>query len=775
MNNISNNRTVVAPAGQDSKYSKADDHAGEQVSTGSETNVRAKSSVDGRKPILSARDIEVQFSLRGDLLTAIRGCSLNLYEGETLAIVGESGAGKSVFTKCFVGMLDKNGKISKGSIEFEGEDLARLDYNSKRWLNIRGKKIGMVMQDPMTSLNPLMSVGKQIEESIRLHQGKHGLAAKQECLRLLRTVGINDVERRYRQLPHELSGGMRQRVVIAIAIAAQPQILICDEPTTALDVTIQAQILELIRDLQKQMNMTILYITHDLGVVAHVADRICVMYAGQIIEEGLADEIFYNSWHPYTWALMGAMPQLAQKNQLLPSIDGTPPNLFNKINGDAFAPRNKQALKIDFLAEAPVWSLSPTHKVRSWQLDPRAPEIYQPEHVRNLTSLIRRQLSPSQALDTETEGCEKAEVKAQMNKPAQSHEDPCKKEPRHLTEPANDPSITQIIVSEKAKAIANAGAARADLPVSDRKKEVLFDLKNVQIAFGKGKKKFVAVDQINFQIYRGETFALVGESGSGKTTIGRALVRINPLSQGEIKFKGQRISGKISKELDLELIRSCQMIFQDPMSSLNERAKVDYIVSEGLLNHHMYKDEAERREKVAKALRDVGLLPEFASRFPHEFSGGQRQRIGIARALIMEPEFIVADEPISALDVSIRAQVLNLMNNLRAKYGLTYLFIAHDLSVIRFISDRVAVIHRGRIVELAETEELFNHPLHPYTQALISAVPLPDPKLEKEKKLLTYQPKVHAQEQELSWQELRPGHFVLASEKEAVNWLKTDL
>lgn len=251
MNKISNNRTVLAPAGQDSKYNNPDDHVGEQVSAGSETNERAKASADGRKPILSARDIEVQFSLRGDLLTAIRGCSLDLYEGETLAIVGESGAGKSVFTKCFVGMLDKNGKISKGSIEFEGEDLARLDSNSKRWLNIRGKKIGMVMQDPMTSLNPLMSIGKQIEESIRLHQGKHGLAAKKECLRLLQTVGINDVERRYRQLPHELSGGMRQRVVIAIAIAAQPKILICDEPTTALDVTIQAQILELIRDLQK--------------------------------------------------------------------------------------------------------------------------------------------------------------------------------------------------------------------------------------------------------------------------------------------------------------------------------------------------------------------------------------------------------------------------------------------------------------------------------------------------------------------------------------------
>lgn len=264
-------------------------------------------------------------------------------------------------------------------------------------------------------------------------------------------------------------------------------------------------------------------------------------------------------------------------------------------------------------------------------------------------------------------------------------------------------------------------------------KEKLIELKDLQITFGSGRKKFVAVDHVNFDIYKGETFSLVGESGSGKTTIGRAITRINPISAGEILFKGQRISGKISKELDLEVIKKCQMIFQDPMASLNERAKVDYIVSEGLLNHHLYKDEADRTAKVEAALREVGLLPEFASRFPHEFSGGQRQRIGIARALIMQPEFVVADEPISALDVSIRAQVLNLLNELKKTKGLTYLFIAHDLSVVRFISDRIAVIHKGRIVELAEAEELFLHPFHPYTKALLSAVPIPDPSAEAQK------------------------------------------
>ena len=304
-------------------------------------------------------------------------------------------------------------------------------------------------------------------------------------------------------------------------------------------------------------------------------------------------------------------------------------------------------------------------------------------------------------------------------------------------------------------------------------KEKLIEIKDLQISFGHGRKKFVAVDHVNFDIYKGETFSLVGESGSGKTTIGRAITRINPVSAGEIHFKGNRISGKISKERDLEVIKKCQMIFQDPMASLNERAKVEYIVSEGLINHHLYQNEADLKEKVESALREVGLLPEFASRFPHEFSGGQRQRIGIARALIMEPEFVVADEPISALDVSIRAQVLNLLNNLKKERGLTYLFIAHDLSVVRFISDRIAVIHKGRIVELAEAEELFLHPLHPYTKALLSAVPIPDPQLEKQKKLLVYDPSMHDYSVDGPvWEEITPGHFIYGNQKELDGYRK---
>ena len=297
--------------------------------------------------------------------------------------------------------------------------------------------------------------------------------------------------------------------------------------------------------------------------------------------------------------------------------------------------------------------------------------------------------------------------------------------------------------------------------------EVLVSVRNMEVTFGSKRNKFVAVHGVSFDIYKGETFGLVGESGSGKTTIGRAIIRINPMSAGEVIYKGEKINGKISRELDKKVTQQIQMIFQDPMASLNERAKVDYIVSEGLINIHPDMSKEERSQKVAQALLDVGLLPEFASRFPHEFSGGQRQRIGIARSLIMEPEFIIADEPISALDVSIRAQVLNLMSRLQKERGLTYLFIAHDLSVMRFICDRIAVIHKGVIVELSETEKLFAHPLHPYTRALLSAIPMPDPESEKKKVLEVYDPSQHHYETDKPvWTEIEPGHFIMANQEE---------
>mgnify|MGYP000375111516 CR=1 FL=1 len=339
--------------------------------------------------ILSAKDVNIQFNLRGKVLHAIRGIDLDLYQGEVLAIVGESGSGKSVFTKSFMGLLDANGSITSGTIDYYGADdgkpirLSDLK-KEKDWLKVRGHEIAMIMQDPMTSLNPLKTIGDQIMEAVELHQGLKGAAAREKTLEYLRDVGIADPEVRFKQYPHEFSGGMRQRVVIAIAVACNPQILICDEPTTALDVTIQAQILQLIRDLQKELGMSVIYITHDLGVVANVADRVAVMYAGQIVEYGTVEEIFYDAWHPYTWALLQALPQLGTKGEALPSVDGTPPNLFNEIKGDAFAPRNKHALAIDFVQEPPFFQVSETHAAKTWYLDPRAPKIERPHSIQNL-------------------------------------------------------------------------------------------------------------------------------------------------------------------------------------------------------------------------------------------------------------------------------------------------------------------------------------------------------------------------------------------------------
>ena len=338
-----------------------------------------------REPILKVRDLNIKFSLRGRVLHAIRGVTLDVYRGESLAIVGESGSGKSVLTKAFMGLLDQNGWVDSGNILFEEKDLAKFTAE-KQWLAIRGRRIAMVLQDPMTSLNPLKNIGKQIGEALALHQNLHGEAAAQKIREILLDVGIEQPERRMKQYPHQFSGGMRQRVVIAIAIACNPDILICDEPTTALDVTIQAQILQLIRNLISKYSLTAIYITHDLGVVANIADRIAVMYAGDIVEIGTCEEIFYTPRHPYTWALLSSLPQLGRKGEELYAIRGTPPNLFNEVQGDAFAPRNPHALNIDFKERPPYFEVSPTHRVRSWLADERAPKVDPPEILKRISA-----------------------------------------------------------------------------------------------------------------------------------------------------------------------------------------------------------------------------------------------------------------------------------------------------------------------------------------------------------------------------------------------------
>ena len=339
--------------------------------------------------IVSVRDLEVQFSVRNKILTAIRKISLDIYKGETIAIVGESGSGKSVFTKTLTGMLEENGKVSGGTIEYAGVDLAQFHYNEE-WVHVRGKRIATIFQDPMTSLNPLRRIGSQITEVIKLHRGLSDSEAKQVAISLLKKVGISDAEKRFYDYPHQYSGGMRQRVVIAIALACAPDILICDEPTTALDVTIQAQILDLIKELKKEYGFTVIFITHDLGVVAEVADRVAVMYAGQIIEYGTVEDVYYDPAHPYTWSLLSSLPQLGEKGETLYSITGTPPSLFNVIKGDAFAARNPFALEIDFVKEPPMFQISETHFAKTWLLDPRAPKVERPEIIGEISSRVKR-------------------------------------------------------------------------------------------------------------------------------------------------------------------------------------------------------------------------------------------------------------------------------------------------------------------------------------------------------------------------------------------------
>lgn len=348
--------------------------------------MKEKEDVAEQNAIISIRDLNVKFTLRGQTLHALHGVSMDLYEGECLAIVGESGSGKSVLTKTCMGLLDKNGYIDSGSIRYNGRELTKI-HSEREWEKIRGGEIAMVMQDPMTCLNPLKTIGWQIAESLKYHRGLTGEAAKKEAVQMLLDVGITEPERRYTQYPHEFSGGMRQRVAIAIAVACNPKVLICDEPTTALDVTIQAQILALIHMLQKKYNLTVVYITHDLGVVANVADRVAVVYAGDIVEIGTSREIFFSPKHPYTWALLSSLPQLGIRGKKLSSIRGTPPNLFQPIQGDAFAPRNPNALEVDFLYRPPYFEVSPTHKARTWLLDPRAPKIEPPETIRGIQSL----------------------------------------------------------------------------------------------------------------------------------------------------------------------------------------------------------------------------------------------------------------------------------------------------------------------------------------------------------------------------------------------------
>jgi peptide/nickel transport system ATP-binding protein len=606
--------------------------------------------------LISVEDLSVEFRTPRGTLRVVNQVSWSARPGEILAIVGESGSGKSVTALAIMGLLAKPaGRIASGRILFDGHELTAMPDSEKRAL--RGRDIAMIFQEPMSSLNPILTIGLQIMEPLILHLGMHRQQARARAIELLTLVGISEADRRLDQYPHNFSGGMRQRVMIAIGLACNPKLIIADEPTTALDVTIQAQILELMKDLSVRLGITLVIITHNLGIVARYAHRVVVMYAGSLVEEGSAAQIFSNPRHPYTKGLLRSVPRLdLPRGRKLETIEGQPPDLSRLGAGCSFAPR------------CPY----------------RTPQC---ESAPSACSLP----------DGRRSACHR-------------HEE-------------LDGMAAALPAADTIAAPRDAGAPLLSV-------QLLTKHFKVKPAGSGGSALVRAVENVSFSIEAGRTLGLVGESGCGKTTIGRMLLRLEEATQGSVLFDGEDIL-KASASRMKALRTQIQVIFQDPYSSLNPRIKVGDIIGEPLRVYKKTVGRSATGERVANLLQQVGLLPDMAERYPHQLSGGQRQRVGIARALAMEPRFIVCDEPVSALDVSIQGQIINLLDDLQRQQNLSYLFIAHDLAVVRHLAHRVVVMYLGHVMEVAEREDLYASPLHPYTLALMDAAPVPDHALER--------------------------------------------
>jgi len=565
------------------------------------------------KPLLTINDLSIDFVSESGTTSALKNITLSVDRSEIFAIVGESGSGKSVTALSILRLLSKTATFKSGEIIFSEDgknviDLIRLP--NKELQKTRGNKIAMIFQEPMTSLNPVFTCGDQVAESLQIHKKISFGEAKQQAIEWFRKVKLPEPEKVFSKYPHQLSGGQKQRVMIAMAICCKPSLLICDEPTTALDVTVQKNILQLIKELQEEQKMGVIFITHDLGVVSEIADKIAVMYKGQIVETSSIKEIFENPQHPYTKGLLACRPIFHKKGERLPVVS-------------------------DFLETT---DHRPQTTVKPTNLDP--------------LTMVRGQSS-------------------------------------------------NVLLSVK------------DLSVWFPTKKNLF---------GKSLSFTKAVDDISFDVIKGETLGLVGESGCGKTTLGRALLRLIEPTAGSIIYNGNDLTKKSIDEIK-PLRKVIQLIFQDPYSSLNPRLTIGSAISEPLKVHGQYRTEKQRKEKVIDLLEKVNLAPNHYDRYPHEFSGGQRQRIVIARALALNPSFIICDEPVSALDVSVQAQVLNLLNDIKKEFGFTTIFISHDLGVVRYISDRIMVMHKGKIVEQGPADEVYYHPKNEYTKNLIASIP----------------------------------------------------
>jgi peptide/nickel transport system ATP-binding protein len=619
------------------------------------------------KKLLNVKNINTQFIIDGKPLIAVDNVSFYLKPGEIIGVVGESGSGKSVTMLSILQLIAKPGRVCGGEVYLGDNPENILEYGarSEKMRDVRGGRIGIIFQEPMTSLNPVLTVGYQICENIMLHLGVSKEEAKKQTIEILNTVGIPDAKSRYDYYPQQFSGGMRQRIMIAMAISAKPRILIADEATTALDVTTQAQLLEMLRDIAVKTGISIIIVTHNLGIVARYAQRIYVMYSGSVVETGTTKEIFYDSQHPYTRGLMKAIPRLSDpRDRVLIPIDGLPPSPATRPEHCPFYERCEYRMDKCEEREIPdLTEISPGHFAACW-------------------------------LNAEEKKQKAAEIAAKVAR---------------------------------------------ESPKKEIKKETILTVDGVSKYFpiykGIMKRKIgvvKALESVSFDIRRGETLGLVGESGCGKTTLARCIMRMYEPGSGRIVFNGTDITH--IKESAMRPMRpKISMIFQDPFSSLDPRQSAESIVGESLKIHGLTKSFSEHSNRIDELLYTVGLEPAMRGRVPHEFSGGQRQRLGIARALSSNPELIICDEPISALDVSIQAQIINLLEDLQAEMGLSYLFIAHDLAVVKHISDRIMVMYLGKVVELSDCDDLYANPLHPYTKALLASVPDADPASEEKR------------------------------------------
>ena len=612
-------------------------------------------------PLLQIKDLHTDIEIRSGVVRALSGVDLHVNPGETLGIVGESGSGKTMTALSLMGLLPQGGKVSSGSIILDGQDLTQLPLKEKR--KLRGTKVGMIFQDPLTSLNPTMKIGLQVCEPLRVHEKLSKRAALARAVEILKRVGMPRPEVVINNYPHQLSGGMRQRVMIAMALVCKPRILIADEPTTALDVTTQMQILDLIDELRDEYKMGVILITHDLGVVAGHTDRVAVMYAGRIVETAPTKTLFTEPKHRYTSSLMAALPERAlEAGTKLFSIPGAPPSLTNLPVGCRFAARCLWATD-ECRAGYPDLSGDDSHTFSCFHPVQEGDES---------PAILQAKLDSGKAEDA-VEGA-----------PQISHE-------------------VLLDVKEASREYESAGSG----------------------FFKRNKGVVSAVDRVSITVKKGETYGLVGESGCGKSTVGRLIAGLEPPSGGAIELDGRDLATLKGRDA-VRIHRDVQMMFQDSYAAMDPRMRIDQILAEPM-SIQKTGNARQIAERIMEILEQVGLTEEILDRYPHEFSGGQLQRIGFARSLTLAPDLIVADEPVSALDVSVQAQVLNLMKDLQQELGLSYLFISHDLAVVQYMADRIGVMYLGRIVEEGPASEVVKNPKHPYTKALIDSIPVPDP------------------------------------------------